>query len=273
MSYQKRTKSSLEGYKRQALGVAEDGIWRRNQKSYPHILPLDKRQLNILSPIRQDFWRWFEGRGIRLHSDFHHLNSSQALCFNLFFPLLTGGEEAIKKVLDALQITAEPQPGATFEFQPDNVEGTSFDFMIPLVAGARVYFEVKYTERAFGKAPIDGHHIDKFQRVYTPRLKGRFHESFCSEAGFLANYQIARNIWHLNDKSEDLAVFLFPSANKSLRKHESVIRCCAIEPFRSRVRIVYLEDLLAILQQDPRSTSLERASLAEFQSKYFPSAP
>jgi hypothetical protein len=27
-------------------------------------------------------------RRIRLHSDFHHLNSSQTLCFNLLFPML-----------------------------------------------------------------------------------------------------------------------------------------------------------------------------------------
>ena len=27
---------------------------------------------------------------MQLHSDFHHLNSSQALCFNLFFPPMMG---------------------------------------------------------------------------------------------------------------------------------------------------------------------------------------
>jgi hypothetical protein len=270
--FQKGTKVHLAAYKRQMLGIPEDGIWRKNKKSYAHILPITKQRLNILPSIREDFWRWFEGRGINLHSDFHHLNSSQAMCFNLFFPLLLENERALQIVLDALEIRDESAAGAIFEFQPDDIERTCFDFTIPTSSGSRVYFELKYTESHFGKARADAEHVDKFQRVYRPRVTGRFDESFCRAEPFLANYQILRNIWHLNS-ARDVVVFLYPSANRLLRQEEAVIRSCAIEPYRSRVHIVYLENLLALLQQDRRSSDREITALAEFQAKYFPCEP
>lgn len=266
--FQKETKAHLASYKQEVLGVSEDGIWRKNKKQYSHILPVAKRRLNILPSIREEFWRWFEGRGIKLHSDFHHLNSSQALCFNLFFPLLLDNGRALQIVLDALGIRDEPAAGAVFEFQPNDAERTCFDFTIPTSSGARVYFELKFTESDFGKARADPEHIDKFHRAYQPRLTGRFDESFCIAESFLANYQIVRNIWHLNSESGDVVVFLYPSANNLLRQKETVIRNCAIEPFRSRVQIVYLESLISLLQRDLRCSDREITALAEFQAKY-----
>ena len=268
--FEEQIKASLAVYKRQILGVTEDGLWRKNKPPYPHILPAAQRQLNVLPAIREEFWDWFRDSGVALHSNFHHLNSSQALCFNLFFPLLSDGGRPLGKVLDALRIPGEAASGAAFEFQPDEAEGTCFDFMIPMASGARVYFELKYTESSFGKARADTHHVDKFRRIYQPRLHGRFEDSFCCEARFLANYQIVRNIWHLDGESGDRAVFLFPHANRLLRQQEAIIRSCAAEPYNSRVHVVYLENLLNLLQQDRRCSGVEVASLTEFKSKYFP---
>lgn len=268
--FEEQIKASLAVYKREVLGVTEDGLWRKNKRPYPHILPVAQRRLNVLSAIREEFWDWFSDSGVALHSNFHHLNSSQALCFNLFFPLLSDGGRPLGRVLDALRIPGEAASSAAFEFQPDEAEGTCFDFMIPMASGARVYFELKYTESSFGKARADIHHVDKFRRIYQPRLHGRFEDSFCCEARFLANYQIVRNIWHLDGESGDRAVFLFPHANRLLRQHEAIIRSCAAEPYKSRVHIVYLENLLNLLQQDRGCSGVEVASLTEFKSKYFP---
>lgn len=270
--FQKERKAFLAAYKRNVLGVTENGIWRKNKREYAHILPVAQQQLNILSTVREEFWDWFRVHNITLHSDFHHLNSSQALCFNLFFPLLADNARPLKKVLDALRISGEPALGATFEFQPDHIEGTCFDFMLPMASGARVYFELKYTESKFGKAPADSDHIDKFQRVYQRRLFGRFEEPFCCQARFLANYQILRNIWHLDIESGDIAVFLFPGANRLLRQDEAIIQNCVTEAFQSRVHTYYLENLLASLQRDHRCTDREIASLTEFEAKYLPYA-
>lgn len=268
--FQNKTKSHLAAYKRQVLGVAEDGIWRKNKQPYSHILPIAEQQLNILPSIREEFWSWFKGRGIKLHSDFHHLNSSQALCFNLFFPLLHDGEEALEMVMAALGIHEEPAEGAAFEFQPNTIEGTCFDFSIPTKSGSRVYFEIKYTESGFGKTQADAKHLDKFHSIYRPMLSGRFEESYCDVDRFLANYQIVRNIWHLKEDSGELVVFLYPGANRLLRQKEPVIRSCAVEPFRSRVHIAYLEKLIAALREDRRCTDREATAFAEFQEKYLP---
>jgi len=270
--FQRQAKASLAVYKREVLGITEDGIWRKNKRPYPHILPIAQRRLNILPSIREAFWDWFRDRGIALHSDFHHLNSSQALCFNLFFSLLSDNGRPLGNVLDALRISGEPVPGATFEFRPNEVEGTCFDFMIPTALGARVYFELKYSESKFGGARTDIDHLDKFRRVYQPRLHGRFEDSFCCEAPFLANYQIVRNIWHLDYESGDNVVFLFPRANTSLCRQEAIIRNCAAELYKSRVHIVYLEDLLTILRMECKCSHFEIATLAEFEAKYFRNA-
>lgn len=268
--FQSETKARLAAYKRDVLGIAEHGIWRRNGQAYSHILPVDQRRLNILPSIRDEFWSWFSGCRTKLHSDFHHLNSSQALCFNLFFPLLRGDGQALEMVFDALGIHDKPVAGAAFEYQPNETEGTCFDFAIPAASGARVYFELKYTESDFGVARADAKHVDKFLNTYQPKVLGRFEETFCCVEGFLANYQILRNIWHLNDEAGDVVVFLFPGANRPLRQKEEIIRSCALEPFRSRVQIVYLEEFIASLGRDPKCTDGEVTALEEFQAKYFP---
>jgi hypothetical protein len=40
--FQRRAKASLAAYKHEVLGVAENGIWRKNRLPYPHILPILK---------------------------------------------------------------------------------------------------------------------------------------------------------------------------------------------------------------------------------------
>jgi len=262
----------LSAYKRQVLGVEEDGIWVQNGKTYAHILPKEKYQLNILASFRDEFWQQFPRQHIQLQRDFHHLNSSQALCFNLFFPMLMADRQGLVSLLGALGIAGLPKIGSCFEFQPDLIEGTCIDFSLSLQSGGRVNFEIKYTESEFGSAKADEAHIEKFERTYRSRLPGRFEESFCCEAQFLRHYQIARNIWHLNEAAGDIAVFLFPKANTRLRQQEPIIKVCALEPFRSRIRIVYMEDLLLDLSKTLKPHEMARQrQLEEFRAKYLPS--
>ena len=267
--FQSRTKLRLAQYKREVLNVHEDGIWLKNRQPYPHILPAAQRQLNILSAFRDQFWAWFDQQDIRLHSDFHHLNSSQALCFNLFFPLLMPVGEGLPSIVKILGLTGTPIAGARFEFEPDRVEGTNFDFTIPLDTGSRIYFEVKYTENGFGSAKADDEHLFKFQNIYQPRTSDRFEASYCTAAGFLKNYQIVRNLWHLDLTAGDTAVFLFPRANGALKRTETTLRACLLEPYRSHVIVAYIEDLISGLGADPKSKS-ENSALSEFRKKYFP---
>lgn len=272
--FQRRAKQRLSAYKRDVLGVEEDGIWVQNGKAYAHILPQEKYQLNILPSFRSEFWAWLPSQRIQLQRDFHHLNSSQAVCFNLFFPLMTGNGQGLSGLLSVMGIAGLPKAGASFEFQPNPDEGTCIDFSLPLQSGGRVNFEIKYTEPDFGSAKADKTHLTKFERTYRSRLSGRFVESFCCAKKFLEHYQIARNVWHLNEGAGDIAVFLYPEANACLRRQEPIIRACALEPFRSRIRIVYLEDLIHDLWErfETSDTRQRQQQLEEFRAKYLPFA-
>jgi hypothetical protein len=181
--FERRAKQWLSDYKLSILNVQEDGsfTYRGHNLPYAHILPRKQYNLIILPSFRQDFWGWFSGQDISLNQYFHHLNSSQALCFNLFFPLLTGNGRGLAALLCSLGILGFPAPGAAFEFKAHDVENTHFDFMIPLQSTGRVHFEVKYTEAGFGVAKADTEHLAKFQTLYT-RLADRFEKSFCCES-------------------------------------------------------------------------------------------
>jgi hypothetical protein len=275
--FQREEKERLSTYKREILGVVEDGIWARNGRAYQHILPVEKRRLNILPAFCNEFWTWLPVVRTRLHRDFHHLNSSQALCFNLFFPLLRENGQGLPALLNSLNVAGAPASGAMFEFEPDSDEGTCFDFMLPLQSGrrgrlTRVHFDIKYTESGFGAAKLDDEHLFKFNRIYEPRLVGRFEKKFCCAFQFLKNYQILRNVWHLDQEAADIVIFLLPKANARLRRAEPIIESCALEPFRSRIKIVYLEDLIPTLERELNKTTVgEAAWLAQFRRKYLPS--
>jgi hypothetical protein len=270
-------KERLSAYKRDELGVAENGRWKRNNKPYPHILPYEKRELNILPAFRREFWIWFRETRIQLHTDFHHLNSSQAVCFNLFFPLWRETNcLGLQALLNCLDVTGVPDAGAAFEFEPNSVEGTHFDFMLPLQSTLkgrtrRIYFEIKYTESGFHGPKPDARHLDKFNQIYQPRLADRFDQDYCSYQTFLKHYQILRNVWHLDREAADVVIFLMPKANMRLRQAEPVIRSCALEPFRSRIKIVYFEDLLPMLAAELNKNQVDEAGwVLQFRRKYFP---
>ena len=180
MNFERRTKRWLSDYKANVLGVMEAGTFTYRGGIYPssHILPISKTELNIIPSIRERFWRWFIDQEIALHRYFHHLNSSQALCFNLFFPLLVEGSRGLNSLLTSLGVPGAAGADGAFEFVPDPNENTHFDFMIALGPRARVYFEIKYTEAMFSSAIQDAEHLSKFERVYRPRLDGRLDERF-----------------------------------------------------------------------------------------------
>jgi len=287
-TWEGRTKEHLALYKRHELKVYEDGIWPTNGKRYPHILPKALMRLNILPSFRDEFRARFDHSAIflqgshcrlnshealcfSLHRFFHHLNSSQALCFNLFFPFLLRNGERLGAIVRALGFSEQPVDGACFEFEPCRREGTNFDFMVPLDSGSRVYFEIKYTEREFGSAKDDEEHRAKFQSIYKPHTTDRFEAQFCTQTGFLKNYQILRNLWHLDLTKDDVAVFLIPRANQPIRSAENIIGSCLLERFRRRAKIVYLEDLLTHLENSLEvSNSYKEGALAEFRKKYLP---
>jgi hypothetical protein len=268
-SYKDAMWRHLADYKVLALGVAKNGIWIRNHREYPHILPFGFHRLNILQPYRDEFWSYYHQMKIRLHPDFHHLSSSQAMCFNLFFPFIAEGKKHLQ-VLRSVFATDGIMTDAGFEIVLDPTEGTNFDFWFRTAKGINL-FEIKLTEPDFGRAKRDNSHVLKFSTVYSPSLAGKFSPDVCSCEIFLEHYQLMRNIWNLKIGNADTLVCVVARANGQLSKGIDFLGTCLSEEYRQRVRVRYLEDLVADIEQViPSDASRMKEHFLLFRGKYLP---
>lgn len=270
-SYKKAMWRHLAQYKVSALGIHSNGFWKKNGKEYAHILPLEVGARNILEPYREEFWMWFRTQTIKLHSDFHHLSSSQAMCFNLFFPFVAEDGKYLQTLRDVFAVDGVVRE-ARFEVILNNEEATNFDFCI--TADSKTLFELKLTEEAFGGTTSDESHLSKFERVYSPALDGKFKLGFCSSEVFLQHYQIMRNVWNLEAGTADKLVFVVPKANSSFTRDLAFLDSCLSDAYRPRVSVAFLENVLKAIEVNiPRDATRMREHFKEFRQKYLPDAP
>ena len=275
------------------------GFWRN--RSYDHILPIGEKEKNILGNFRGDFWIYLKEAGIRLHPDFHHLNSSQALCFNLFFPLFHYDKkyltyvlhrlfevpsiyftpiEDLKKLISIQDVSASDRLAKELEDQfidqngPVDVqfekilnksEFTNFDFFVKLKQGRKVLFEIKYTERNFKSEKNNATHNKKYHKIYRPKLEKILRAEFLTENFVFANYQIIRNLSYIDDLTT--VIFLFPAENQQLEKTEDLINQILLPEKRLHVRVVYLEDLVSKILNAPYLAELQPI-FEDFKLKY-----
>ena len=204
MSFHNDIISHLVKYKGETLHVEKDGIFTYRGKGIPkaHILPTNYRNLNILPEYRNQFFK-SEYANIKFHRYFHHLNSSQAMCINLFYPLVN--EEKLDLILDFLKLNCLEQPVPHFEKESELEQAsrrTNFDFYLKCSSAinrrTEIFFEIKYTENGFGKAKPDEKHKKKFNETYLPLVKNSvFLTDSCKEESiFLDHYQLLRNFVH-----------------------------------------------------------------------------
>lgn len=273
MSFVDTLRTHLGEYKRQGLGISEAGEYQHRGKTLRkhHILPREHAQLNILEPYRSAF---FESGSAKfdLHRYFHHLNSTQALCINLFYPLIA--EDRLTLLLQSLKI--QPEAGWTAAFEkPSAVETarhpTRFDFHLQHAEAGDIYFELKYTELDYGKAPVDAEHQRKFRTTWLPIVQDSpWLAARCrDETVFLGNYQLLRLFAHLSECTR--VVLLLPAANRDIALQAR--KACDIllsDEGRARVSIVYLEDLVGDLERACAGDALNHY-YEQFRAKYLPS--
>ncbi len=178
MDYQTRLTEHFLAFKADHLPGLEDGTWsyRGTPKSYAHILPKEQFQLNILPGIRDRFWRWFKSANppITQHQYFHHLNSSQALAFNLFFPFLNQTTCRVdSRLLRVLGVPADGPYSGQFEKVFDRDENTNFDFYLEGPAEHKVFIEFKLSENEFGSCVNDERHCQKLERPIGKSIRPR----------------------------------------------------------------------------------------------------
>jgi hypothetical protein len=278
--YHLRLREHLARYKREVLGVAEDGTWRYKGQPlmYPHILPAAHQHLNVLDGIRDEFWAYWAKQATTatppatLHTFFAHLTSSQALAFNLFFPFLGSSRAHPAVLLEALGVAAAGEPlggdGWRFEAVPDPKEGTNFDVALTFASGRRVLVEVKLTEGEFGRCADDARHWDKRERLYLTRLTGKVADEALAPATFFRRYQLLRNVTYAGPDTHVL--FLIPRANTALAG--SVAFLTRVLRPDVPVSVRYLEDVLDRLLDGTRGTPLA-ADVAALARKYRCGAP
>lgn len=268
-AYAEHLKARLSTYKRDRLAVSEDGVWRGNGRAYPHILPERQFRLNILESIREEFWSYYDARReeLALHTDFHHLNSSQACAFNLLYPWLA------RRELHVVLLRAFGLPSTTieewrFEHMPDQEERTTVDCYLQLGSGAKVLVELKLTEESFGLVTPKDSHREKRRNTYLPRLDGKALLENLDEPFFFLNYQLFRNVSHLDIARGDRLLLVLPRANALTWLQGEAFRERLTPGAKDAVQMVAIEDLVRRLQLSATGDDAIAAHVAEFSEKY-----
>lgn len=245
------------------------GTWRN--KSYSHILnEIATVQYNMLPHYRKSLIQHVldKENGIKLHTDAHHLNSSQIMCMNFFFPLMQ--EKKLGYVLDLLDTKEEwREPEGQFEKISDIDGGqrgaTYFDFFIAASNEKKAYFEIKYTENDFGTAKDDKSHNDKWNTIYrelvetSPVLK----QGIIDKDYFFKNYQLLRNMVHVRNLQNDYVVFLVPEETLYKKAKQVIIKVVKPDALK-HVRVIGWNEAFDAVKNDPQLADY----YAEFYKKY-----
>jgi hypothetical protein len=268
LKYSELIKNHLAEYKTNPLKIPENGAWRKNNKLYPHILPEILREKNI---IHSDYYEMIiddiAKNNTKLHSDFHHLNSSQALCFNLFYPLLLKNElfSVLSKCREEIKQN-EIINEYVFEYIDDDKEETNFDLFVKTKNDIRYYFEIKYTENEFGKTKNDEKHIQKYNDIYKERLK--IFDIEVTMETFFNNYQIFRNLIY---NKNGYNIFVFSSSRSDLESKVNKIKTdYCNEDQKNRIIILYIEDIVETILKCGNQNLIKHYEL--FKEKYLPSS-
>ena len=248
-------KNHLANYKEETLQISGNGIWWKNQQAYSHILPFQDRYKNI---IDKGFAEELKGliQKDSLHLGFSHLNSSQALALNLFGPLV------IKNKLSLIpQIPDLVDNKGLFEYIEFANEGTNFDFYIQNQShNQKFYFEVKYTEKEFGKAKKDVSHHQKYSDFYESRLREIVQ---LTEDEFYKEYQLWRNIIYAKN---GYVFFVLPKFRDDLKnKVEEAKEKITNEDVKNHINVLTIESIVSNCQKNNEL----KEHYMEFKKKYF----
>ncbi|MGE5802623.1 MAG: PGN_0703 family putative restriction endonuclease [Gemmatimonadota bacterium] len=248
MTYQQRLNKHLADYKRTALSIQQPGDFRYGKTvvKHDHILPAKSAWLNVLEPARTLAQQYLERhREIKLHRYFHHLNSSQAFAFNLFFPYFAEPARAAV-LLRALGQTASLKSWTT-ESIPVSREGTNVDIAWETTDGGTTFCEVKLSEGDFGKGKEDARHLQKLREIYSPALVACIEADWLKPRRFFGCYQIFRNVWHLTQTPNSTLIFLLPRANTTLWKQLEQTLSALSTGILSRLAPIAIEDVIETL--------------------------
>ena len=165
----------------------------------------------------------------KLHSDAHHLNSSQILCYNFFRPLIdsANGSPKLVEKLQNFGVDIATISECKFEYKDGKGDGTEFDFYIKgknsKGADTKVFIEVKYTEASLRcseafSPKTQARYERKYNDVYTKMFAAqRCLKEKPSYNEFYTCYQCFRNVLRVENENT-YSIFLYPSKNEISEK-------------------------------------------------------
>ena len=218
---------------KQSLRSSNGGGTFMGKGEYTHILRIPKgkrkedviKEHNVIDCCKS---KSFLLQG-KCHRYAHHLNSSQLMCYNYFRPLVDEKGHASEKLISILKsnginIESSNNSICVFEYEQNSgsweKEGrkTNFDFYVKS-GETEVFFEIKYTERGFGKAKKDKAHKDKYDNFYRtkisecPAIKDSINKF---DDYFINNYQLIRNVIRVTNENKSV-VFLYDENNEIVK--------------------------------------------------------
>lgn len=232
---EEKIKLQLSDYKINNITL-ECGEWRG--RKYSHILP-DKKQNLITDSYKAELEKFYEDLGSHIHTYFSHLNSSQALCLNLFAPLIiTKRLDLIdKNISETAKAEFEHTEQNSFEKSSNDKDKTNFDFFIQ-DGSNKYFFELKYTEETFSYVS-DYKHDDKHDKKYQEYYKKQMQlvAPNVDEKTFFDSYQLWRNICHV---TEGKVFFVILKDRLDLKSDIEDVKKKCKEEFRDKDKIVIL---------------------------------
>ena len=261
----------LGKYKTSKLNISNPGYYR--EKIYPHILPKGHESQNILAPYSGHLKTSQYLANIKLHTNFLHLNSSQAMCINFFYPLILS--KKLELITSILGIEGNVDYDSV-KFEKESIveqnseRKTNFDFYLKTYKGIQIFFEIKYTEDGFGKATNDKGHLDKYNRTYKDALDKSvwIEKPFKDMARFFKHYQIMRNLLAIDDNS--YVVFIYPKSNVAISKAAAKAKTSIVTPAGKKHLINKTWDTLVnqLLQTKGLGNGLTQYYDGDFRDKY-----
>lgn len=254
-------KSHMIQYKKETSDLRNlpFGLWNNNK--YEHILPEDKKELNLIHPYYieslLDFYNKLKN-GNDLHKGFANLNSSQAFALNFFVPIIKN-EELFADLLELPKM--EKIQSAEFEKTLNEEEGSQLDFYLETLSDAFT-FEVKYSENAFGDAEKNEHHDIKYTDIYKDRLAKVIDNLSGDE--FFEEYQLWRNICFAGDGKT--VCFVFPKFRNDLREKVENARNKCKQSIKDKIKIIFVDEFVnKMIKADNENL---RKHYQEFKHKY-----
>ncbi len=280
ITFREKILKHLIKWRKEEIKESGKGKWRG--KYYKHILPKELAKLNILAEYREKFYNYNEENKdkIKFHECFAHLNSSQAMCINFFYPLYEN--KKLDLILEFIGFKEEKVDYNTVKFEKESdIEKnkgmrnpTSFDFYFETDSKKKFFFEIKYTEKEFGKANNKpDRQAENYNNIFRSILECKekiikidAENEESKKEKFSDNYQILRNLICIDDNS--YVVFLYPKDNEYILKAAAASKSFLQPDYNNHLINKTWEEVILFAVNKSKSENIKEY-LDKFKKKYF----